>query len=322
MRKGRWRLAIVVVAAMMIAAIVVWPPTDGAEAVAVEDATVPDPADRPLAVRIWYPATATAGKLPLIVVSHGTGGGNRSHVDTAEALARAGFVVAAVTHTGDNYRDESYIRRNLHLIGRPRHVSRVIDYMLRQWRGRIDPARIGFFGHSAGGFTGLVVAGGEPDMSRAAAYCRQHPQNWGCRYVRRHGLDPDRIASDQAWHHDARVKAAVIAAPAVGYAFEPDRLAAVTIPLQLWDAEYDPIVDDSPSRVKRLLATPPDYRRVAGAGHFSFLEPCGWRFRAFIAVLALRGTEPICTDPEGFDRADFHRDFNREVVGFFRKTLR
>lgn len=37
-----------------------------------------------------------------IAMSHGTGGSLSSHIDTANALARAGFVVLAVTHIGDN----------------------------------------------------------------------------------------------------------------------------------------------------------------------------------------------------------------------------
>jgi predicted dienelactone hydrolase len=29
----------------------------------------------------------------------------------------------------------------------------------------------------------------------------------------------------------------------------------------------------------------------------------------------------ICTDPPGFDRAAFHKDFDARVLAFFRKTL-
>ena len=38
--------------------------------------------------------------LPLVVMSHGNGGVFDGHLDTASALAEAGFVVAAPTHTG------------------------------------------------------------------------------------------------------------------------------------------------------------------------------------------------------------------------------
>src|SRR5262249_36006468 len=149
-------------------------------------------------------------------------------------------------------------------VGRPRHISRVIDYMLSAWSRHtaIDPARIGMFGHSAGGFTALVVAGGEPDMTLGRTRCHDRPQSWECRYVREHGLryvrehGPDidkRPALPQTtWLHDARVKAIVIAAPCCGWAFEPHGLANVRVPVQLWIAEEDSIVDDSPSIVKRL----------------------------------------------------------------------
>ena len=46
---------------------------------------------------------AILGKgLLLVLISHGTSGSLSSHYDTALALAEAGFVVAALTYTGDN----------------------------------------------------------------------------------------------------------------------------------------------------------------------------------------------------------------------------
>src|ERR1700730_5886601 len=150
-----------------------------------ERVTVADPDGPPLEAGIWHPSeapaspqplglyqqnvatdAAVAGRgLPLIVMSHGSGGSVEGHYDTALALAEAGFVVAAVTHTGDNYRDQSQFRR---LDNRPRHIKVLIDYMLASWphRDLLDPARIGIFGFSAGGFTALVAIGGVPDLTR------------------------------------------------------------------------------------------------------------------------------------------------------------
>src|ERR1700733_2520050 len=45
------------------------------------------------------------GKLPLVVVSHGRTGSFAGHHDTAEALADAGFIVAAISHPGDTALD-------------------------------------------------------------------------------------------------------------------------------------------------------------------------------------------------------------------------
>src|SRR3984957_14502895 len=115
--------------------------------VGVQQVNVPDPAGKPLAVAIWYPSDSPAvdsplgmfvqsvatdapvsGKqLPLVLISHGTSGSLASHYDTALALAKAGFVVAALTHTGDNTGDQSYTGNRIDLIDRPRQSHVVLD---------------------------------------------------------------------------------------------------------------------------------------------------------------------------------------------------
>lgn len=303
-----------------------------ASAIGVQDSTAPDADDKPLLIRIWYPTSATSADEPagsglsLVVMSHGTGGSHTGHADTADALAEAGFVVVAVQHTGDNYRDESYVKSGRQLVERTRHIARVIDFMLTQWPPgeRIDSERIGMFGFSAGGFTALVTAGGEPDMSKTASHCRRRPEAWDCLYLKRNGFDVNKPPTDSMhalWTHDSRVKAAVIAAPAVGYAFDPGGLQAVTIPIQLWEAEHDSIVEDSPSVVRRSLPQPPDYHYVPGAAHVDFLMPCDWKMNAVITVMHWFGTMDICAESDELDREDFHSEFNRDVVEFFETTL-
>src|SRR5262249_9838968 len=164
-----------------------------------ERVMVPDPDGPPLEAGIWYPSDAPASSqrlgayaqtvavggavagrsLALVGMSHGTGGPVAGHYDTALALAEAGFVVAAVTHTGDNYRDQSGFNR---VENRPRHVKSLIDYMLSSWphREALNLARIGMFGFSAGGFTALVAIGGIPGLSRGAPSFAAHPHEWGC----------------------------------------------------------------------------------------------------------------------------------------------
>jgi predicted dienelactone hydrolase len=254
--------------------------------------------------------------LPLIVMSHGTGGSFEGHYDTALALAEAGFVVAAVTHTGDNYRDQSQVGR---LENRPRHIKVLIDYMLASWEHHeaLDPARVGMFGFSAGGFTALVAIGGTPDMRTVAPYCAAHPDEWACRMLREHKVDlsANGARPDVNWVHDPRIVAAVIAAPAVGYAFSSEALAAVTVPIQLWRGDSDEILPH-PNYAQAIydrLSVKPEYHVVANAGHFAFLAPC-------TSALAARVPE-ICRDPAGFDRAAFHREFNAAVVAFFKAKM-
>jgi predicted dienelactone hydrolase len=296
-----------------------------------ERVTVPDPDGPPLEAGIWYPSGTSASSqpigaysqtvaaggeiagrgLPLIVMSHGSGGSFEGHYDTALALVEAGFVVAAVTHTGDNYRDHSGFAR---VENRPRHIKALVDYMLASWphRDLIDPARIGMFGFSAGGFTALVIIGGVPDMTLGPAYCAAHPDEWACRKIKEYG---DSGRTSAAFVHDPRIAAAVIAAPAIGYSFTPEALAGIKVPIQLWRGDSDEILPH-PRHAQHVydgLPAKPEYHVVQNAGHFAFLAPS--------TPLLERFAPEICRDPAGFDRAAFHRELNPAVVAFFKAKL-
>ncbi|MET4683286.1 alpha/beta hydrolase family protein [Brevundimonas faecalis] len=277
--------------------------------------TVPDGDHPAIEAGVWVPTEAAAdGPYPLIVISHGNGGDFRSHHDTAAALAKAGFVVAALTHTGDNWRDQS---RATDLVDRTRQLSVLIDYMTRDWSARdgIDANRIGAFGFSAGGFTVLAAAGGDPDLGRLADHCRDNPGFYDCRLIGEHAGTMKAGAAAPRLPHDARIKALAVAAPALGFTFAKEGLSKVTQPVQLWQAGADQILP-APfyvEPVRDALPTPPEYRRVEGAAHFDFLPPCSPQLAAAAPM--------ICAPTPGFDRAAFHETLNREVVRFFRETL-
>lgn len=291
-----------------------------------------DPSGKPLVIGIWYPSQTIAkpmsmgpttmtvainapvnGKaLPMIVMSHGTGGSYLGHFDTAIALADAGFVVVAMNHTGDNYADQS---RSVDIMDRPRQVSRVIDHMLSTWEGRaaIDPRRVGMFGFSSGGFTTLAIIGGVPDLTKIGPMCRQYPGDFACQLVAKSespAVVPATIAVA-----DPRIKSAVVAAPALGFTFAPDGLKNVKVPVQLWRAENDVILPHPryAEAVRPALSEAPDYHVVPNAGHFDFLAPCSDALASIASA--------ICTSSAGFDRAAFHVGFDSEVVKFFKKTL-
>ena len=294
---------------------------------------IPAGAERPqLKGAVWTPCSAPARevrlgllsvqaakdcpiageKLPLIVISHGVGGWFGGHHDTAERLADAGFVVAAIDHPGDGGRSDTRHPDDLSvLMERPDDMKRLVDYMLSEWpgRARLDPARIGFFGFSRGGYTGLTLIGGEPDFAKGIALCAEFPKAHFCEQIRKNELPATPPA------HDPRIKAAVIADPAFGALFLPDRLKHVSIPVQLWGSAYggDGVSPESVSAVERILPGRPDYRVVANAGHFAFLTPCSPEMAKVAAE--------ICTDAQGFDRPAFHRQFDTDVVAFFHRHL-
>ena len=246
-------------------------------------------------------------KLPLVVFSHGTSGWFGGHHDTAAALADAGFVVAAINHPGDSAKDNSRSGELSVFVSRPADMVRLIDFVLNDWKDKsvVDPARIGLFGFSMGGYTSLALIGAAPDYARVAGGCTAATKF--CEQVRSETRKPPT---------DGRVRAAVIADPPTGF-FTKDNLAAIKIPLQFWRVELATAnVDVDPqgtARVARSLPGNPDIHNVP-ASHFVFLAPCSPQLAAAVPR--------ICTDvPAEFDRAAFHREFNASVAGFFREQL-
>src|SRR5262249_1502024 len=260
----------------------------------------------------------TGTHLPLVLISHGTGGSNASHYDTALALAAEGFVVAALTHTGDNYMDQSYAGNRKDLTDRPRQVSVVLSYMLTGWtqHDRLDASRVGMFGFSLGGFTTLVEVGCIPDLKRMRELGTNRPTPPECAFIKqRNGdqLSPEPLTT--GWTSDHRVKAAVVAAPAVSCLFGPESLRDVSIPIQLWRASDDDQVPDAwnTALIRHELSKPAKEHVVARAGHYAFLPPC-------CENLARQAPQNF-SGAANFDPAMFHREFNRKVVAFFKISL-
>jgi predicted dienelactone hydrolase len=262
-------------------------------------------------------APTAAGRYPLIVFSHGTGGSRFDHHDSMTALARGGFIAAAIDHPRNNRTDNSGVGTDLQYFGRPHHIVALIDALLASTRFAplIDPARIGMVGFSAGGTTTIIIVGARPNIALRDDYCRAgpddaracgpHPPGWTFR--RRPELNP--VA-------DPRVRAAFVMAPGPGLVFDREGLAGVHVPIRLYRAGADEVLPHPwhAERVRQLLPVPPEYVVIAGADHYVFLAPCSAAFAAAIPE--------ICRDPPGIDRTAIHRQLNAEMLDFFGRTLR
>src|SRR3954451_11922499 len=143
------------------------------------------------------------GPFPVIVFSHGSTNDPIDYAWTLEAIAAAGFVVAAPAHTGNTQDD---VRRDYinavagsrlwaceggrparpvptllpngspspdcskssvpnSMADRARDISAVLDELPGWFGGRVDVARAGVMGHSRGTVTALPAAGGSAPWS-------------------------------------------------------------------------------------------------------------------------------------------------------------
>ena len=288
-----------------------------------------DAAGPVITVAVWYPSPdapspvtfgpftvnaaqdgAVSGNgQPLVILSHGRGGSFVGHHDTAERLADGGFVVAALNHPGDTALDKSRIGEMSVYVERPLDVKRLIDYMTgaSTFAATIDPNRIGLYGFSRGGYTGLVAIGANPDFELGIPLCEGRTDKV-CDQIRAREFLKEPLT------HDRRIKAAVIADP-LSVFFSAESFSGVTIPVQLWGSETggDGVEPKTIEAVDAWLKAPHTFTKVAHAQHFSFFTVC---------PASMADDEPIiCKDLPGFDRAEFHQRLNDELTAFFRANL-
>ncbi|MDT9001694.1 alpha/beta hydrolase [Paucibacter sp. APW11] len=317
---------------------------------------------RPLLTLLWYPTDAAApasawpelpfelapvqrdaapraGRLPLLLLSHGTGGSAVAMAWLAEGLARQGYLVAALNHHGNTGAEATYqLPGFLAWWERPRDLSAVLDRLLAdpQWGPRIDTQRMGVIGFSLGGYTALAGLGLRLDeaavqqrldhCAKAAAaqrdpQCALPPEIAG-RYNQQDVQvllrEQPRLASfaTQAAQPlaDARLRAALVLAPVLGPLYDWASLQAIKQPVLLIAGSAD---DQAPAAFTALPAS----RRLAqarisvldGAGHYSFLSRCSKAAAARLPAL--------CSDTPQRPRADVHREVLTQALDFFARAL-
>jgi predicted dienelactone hydrolase len=294
----------------------------------------PDPLDlQPMQAIAFYPSTApeqtsnlagytieageetpvAMGRFPLLLLSHGNTGTPLELHDLATSLARQGFVVVAVIHPGDNDMDHSRLGSLSNLYGRPLQISQAISAALQDplLAPYVAAEQVGVIGYSAGGETALILAGAQPDLQRLKKYCAQRPED---RDACKTGGDLLADRDDLHAQADSRVGALMLMAP-LTLLFGRHTLAEVHVPVLLYSGDDDELlaVDKNAEALARKLPHTPDYKRLAGAGHFVFMAPCNDARRAAAPLL--------CNDREGVDREDIHRNLSAEAVRFFASAL-
>ena len=245
----------------------------------------------PFTLQIAMSAVPSSGNGRLVVFSHGSGGDALTLHTLARTLALAGFVVAQPEHRGDNWQDHvdagptSWQRR-------PAEISRTIDAVASDPRFssflRLD--RVGIYGVSAGGVTGLALAGGDWSIATLKRHCAVHVGDDAgfCLYGVRSAAEgvtransyttPIEASANEllagACVKDPRVVAVALSVP-VAAIFTPESLAAIRIPVGIVEAQSDVVLNPK-YHSGYVLEHCNSCRRidsVSGSGHFDTLSP-------------------------------------------------
>jgi len=288
-------------------ATTIWYPADAA---AEEQPRVLGPPGNPL-FESGHPAAdaalaSTPAQFPLIVLSHGIGGTAGSLAWLGTALARAGYVAAAVNHPGNNAINGYTVEGFTLWWDRARDLSAIIDSMLAEpiFTARIDPNRIGAAGFSLGGYTMIAIAGGITSRAhyrefcapaQAEASCEAPPEFGDLRAKAKALADSDEefraaLATDSRSYRDRRISAVFAMAPALGPALLPESLERIDIPVAIVAGAADAIAPiDSNARSYAAHIPGAELTIFPGAvGHYVFTVNCTEAGRATVPAMPRR----------------------------------
>ena len=254
--------------------------------VGVQTITIDAASERPLTVEVWFPIAdgsnaapypytllpgafyespyalaaepteiSDDGPFPLVVFSHGSPAVRLLYSNFAEAIASAGYVVAAPDHTGNTVFDffaGTIADRETNAYNRPLDVQTVMTAMTdptsdetASFVASVDPERIAVAGHSVGGFTAYATVAG-------------HTNSVGT-------VEPDE-----------RVDAIITLAPASGGTTD-DEFATIEQPALVIAGTLDTAtpIDPNVTRPWDLSKSSPHHRvDLIGGEHYSFTDFC------------------------------------------------
>ena len=304
--------------------------------------------NRPVVTEVWYPtvdttrptadsrypfvhvATIRDGRLPdqkfpLILISHGTGGGRLTLEWLADKLVQNGFIVAAVDHYGNTY-DHKIAEDFVEPWRRPLDISYALTALLndKTFGVHIDTARIGAAGFSIGGYTVIALAGGrlnlltlEKYFSTPAGAKEMHIPEFPD--IDKHLDSAAVLASFNASPplKDSRIKAFFAICPAIGQGFSSaGQFSGIHAPVYIVGAQSDSIapVKTNAAHYHQLI-TGSELTIVPGkAGHYVFLNEATADYKK-------QAPFPFTDDPS-VNRHAIHEQVSQLAVDFFKKNLK
>lgn len=304
---------------------------------------------RSLITEVWYPTTDSiqkrntdffpfvrmetvkdgkiaSKKYPLIMISHGTGGGRLTLEWLADILVQNGFIVAAVDHWGNTY-DNKIAIDFVTPWQRPRDISFVLTGLLNDPRfgPAIDQNRIGMAGFSLGGYTTISLAGGVLNFEALKKFTNSPtgqkevniPEFPGLMEVINTGKPDESFKNSPQHLKDKRFKAYFAICPALGQGFTAEsQFKEVDRPLYIVDVESDSITPyKTNAEHYHTLIPSSQYLLIKGkANHYVFLGE---------AADPVKKEAPIYfVDEPSVDRHAIHQQVGEMAASFFKQNLK
>lgn len=304
--------------------------------------------NRPVTTEIWYPTDADISKaytppeypfiristihnapiprkkFPLIMLSHGTGGGRLNMEWLAGILVQRGFIVAAVDHWGNTY-DHKIAMDFVTPWKRAQDISFALTQLLqtRELDQAIDSERIGAAGFSIGGYTVIALAGAKLDLEALTNFTETPlglkefalPEFPNLKAM----INQEEVKASfrKATNlKDKRIKAFFAICPAIGQGFTTQKqFESIHDPVYIVGAQSDSITPIKTNALhyqkmikqSKLLIIP------GKTGHYVFLNE---------AKSQLKENERLFfTDDKTVNRNAVHQQVGNEAASFFHNVL-
>lgn len=275
---------------------------------------------------VWNANVTSKNKLPLIVMSHGTGGSALQMLWIAETLVKNGYLVVGVNHHGNTAVEEKKYAEGYKLWWeRSQDVSVVLDKLSshNNWSSIVDQNKIGIIGFSLGGYTALSSIGGITDKALFTVFCQSPDKDFTCNaQVEFSDIDKEfnkvknseRVQESLLREHDSfkidAIKAAFVLAPAVVQAINKESLKNIVIPISVVVGSIDKVVPAKTNgKIVSKLMKNSQYSELEKVGHYTFLSNC--------TDLGFKYLKELCGDHSDIVRKKIHSDVSQKAVEFF-----
>ena len=284
--------------------------------------------------KIWYPATGDSetvifaenpvfqgvtaapdasvapGQHPVVLLSHGFGGSMYSMAWLASGLAERGAIVVSVNHPNTTWRDFDLAKGTRHWT-RAQDLSRAMDWLAADptFAPLVDNSRIMAAGFSYGGWTALSLGGARGNQDGIVNHCSTHGDDTGyCDILLSDEADISKVDPEiwNASYRDARVTHVAAIDPGFVWGIEAEDTSDLVANLRLigfGDLETRLSGTDFETSGFADLVPEAEAEYIISAVHFTGMPLCK---PAGTQILEDENDDPVCTDPDGTDRAAVH----------------